>query len=99
MAQQQFLQSLSELNSRIETLVESQKNLQIIIEELKKRNQVLEEMHQADMARSQQQELDIEFLSMSHRLANSPDTIVSARKKIIGLIRTINKCIRMLNEE
>jgi regulator of replication initiation timing len=42
---------------------------------------------------------DAEFLTMSHRLADSPDTIISARRRIARLIRTIDNCISMLKEE
>jgi len=41
----------------------------------------------------------VEFLTMSYRLADSPDTIVSARRRIARLIRTIDSCISMLKEE
>lgn len=99
MAQQQLLNSLSELNAKIELLIENQKKLKQEIKELQIKNNMLEEMHQADMMIHSQDEKDIEFLTVSHRLANSPDTIISTRQKLIGLIRTINKCIRMLNEE
>ncbi len=42
---------------------------------------------------------DAEFLTMSHRLADSPDTIISARRQIARLIRNIDNCISMLKEE
>lgn len=42
---------------------------------------------------------DVEFLTMSHRLADSPDTIIAARRRIARLIRTIDNCISMLKEE
>ena len=42
---------------------------------------------------------DVEFLTMSHRLADSPDSVISARRRIARLIRTIYNCISMLKEE
>lgn len=42
---------------------------------------------------------DVEFLTMSHRLADSPDSVISARRRIARLIRTIDNCISMLKEE
>ncbi|MDE6682138.1 MAG: hypothetical protein K2J87_01775 [Muribaculaceae bacterium] len=42
---------------------------------------------------------DAEFLTMSHRLADSPDTIISTRRQIARLIRNIDNCISMLKEE
>lgn len=41
---------------------------------------------------------DAEFLKYSYRLANSPDTIIQTRRHIAGLIRNIDRCIRMLKE-
>lgn len=41
---------------------------------------------------------DAEFLTMSHRLADSPDSLVETRRHIAGLIRTIDLCISMLKE-
>ncbi len=42
---------------------------------------------------------DVEFLTMSHRLADSPDSVISARRRIARLIRTIDNSISMLKEE
>lgn len=42
---------------------------------------------------------DVEFLTMSHRLADSPDSVIRARRRIARLIRTIDNCISMLKEE
>lgn len=42
---------------------------------------------------------DVEFLTMSHRLASSPDSLISTRRHIARLIRTIDTCISMLKEE
>ena len=39
---------------------------------------------------------DVEFLTMSHRLADSPDSVISARRRIARLIRTIDNCISRL---
>lgn len=42
---------------------------------------------------------DIEYLTVSHKLAESPDSLIEARRMIARLIRRIDKCITMLNEE
>lgn len=41
---------------------------------------------------------DAEFLSMSHRLAGDPDSLVQARRRISGMIREIDRCISQLKE-
>lgn len=72
-------------NSRIKFLEEENEDLK---EKLKEQTQLL---HQAN--------IDKEFLTMSHRLADSPDSIISTRRRIARLIRTIDNCISMLKEE
>ncbi len=42
--------------------------------------------------------LDVEYLSVSHKLADNPDTLADARRIIAGLIKNINRCITMLKE-
>lgn len=69
------------------------------IEELEKENENLRQ--ELDDARQKLAKAlsDVEFLTMSHRLADSPDSIISARRRIARLIRTIDNCISMLREE
>ena len=72
---------------------------------LKERNRILEEEN-ADLRRlaaEAQKErekamLDAEFLAVSHKLADSPDTLVSARRHLARLIRNIDRCLEMLKE-
>ena len=72
---------------------------------LKERNRLLEEEN-ADLRRlaaEAQKErekamLDAEFLAVSHKLADSPDTHVSARRHLARLIRNIDRCLEMLKE-
>ena len=42
--------------------------------------------------------LDAEFLAVSHKLADSPDTLVSARRHLARLTRHIDRCLEMLKE-
>lgn len=99
MAQPQLLQALTVLNSRIESLIEDRNALRAKLEKLEQRNIELENQHLQDQKLIEKVEKDVEYLQISHRLADSPDTIIAARRKIAGLIRTINNCIRMINEE
>ena len=49
------------------------------------------ELHQAH--------LDVEFLTLSHRLADSPDALAAARKTIASLIRKVDVAISMLKND
>lgn len=42
--------------------------------------------------------LDVEYLSVSHKLADNPDTLADTRRIIAGLIKNIDRCIAMLKE-
>ena len=99
MAQNQLISTLTALSNKIESLLEENKRLREKVEWLGNQNIVLENQHQKDLKLIEANQKDVEFLKFSHRLADSPDTIISARRKINGLIRTINSCIRMINEE
>lgn len=42
--------------------------------------------------------LDVEFLQVSHKLADNPDTLVATRRRLARLIRNIDRCLEMLKE-
>lgn len=93
------------LLSILENLEARQEELRAEMESLRKRNRELEEEN-ADL-RSKEAEalkirdkalLDVEYLSVSHHLAENPDTLIDARRIIAGLIRNIDRCIAMLKE-
>lgn len=74
-----------QLHQRIKALEEEKEDLRRELDETR--------------ARLRKAELDVEFLTMSHRLADSPDSIISTRRHIARLIRNIDSCISMLKEE
>ena len=41
---------------------------------------------------------DCEYLEVSHKLADNPDTLVATRRRLAGLIRNIDRCLEMLKE-
>ena len=99
MANNQLLQTLSELNSKIEELLKTQESLKKKVSELEERNLFLVKQHEKDLFLLENAGKDIEFLTLSHKLAESPDNLISTRRHLIGLMRTINNCIRMIKEE
>lgn len=95
--------SLTTILSEVDTLA---KDIQAEYERLRSRVLTLEEENRQlrnELAQTQKDleatRVDMEYLTMSHRLAESPDTIVLARRRIARLIRTIDKCVSMLKEE
>lgn len=47
----------------------------------------------------QRQKLDIEFLTLSHKLADSPQALADARATVKRLIAEVDKAISLLNED
>ena len=99
MANAELLNSLNALSRRINKLLQQNMNLQKQLMELENSNKELRKMHEEDMALLENAQKQIEFLSLSHRLANSPEALVEARNKISQLIRTIDSCIRLLKQD
>lgn len=95
-------ESLTDILGRLETkigqLTTENARLRRTNSELAARNRELEGlMQEADAARKRA-ELDTEYLAVSHKLADNPDTLVSARRHISRLIRNIDRCLDMLKE-
>lgn len=43
--------------------------------------------------------LDVEFLTMSHRLADNPESVALTRRRLNQMIRTIDRCVTLLKED
>lgn len=99
MAEPVLLNTIQKLSKKIDSLIGSHQSLLEKVNELEKINQELRLQHTQDMAKLEKAQKDIEFLSMSHRLATSPQALISARNKISRLIRTIDSCIRTIKED
>lgn len=89
----------------LQQLKAKQLELQAEMEALRNRNQELEEENRNVMRDAQEAlklrddaMLEVEYLKVSHRLAENPDSIVETRRLIAGLIKDIDRCIAMLKE-
>lgn len=99
MAQQDLIQNLNSLSKKIDMLLDNVEKLQIRVNELEATNSELRKQHESDVESLAQARRDIEFLSISHKLASSPEALLSARIKISSLIKTIDSCINLLKED
>lgn len=43
--------------------------------------------------------MEIDFLTVSHRLADDPDHLISARRRVQRLIAKIDRCVSLLKED
>lgn len=89
---------LDTLEQRIELLKEENEGLRKINNELEQSNSELRRSMAKAAEDREKALLDVEYLRISHKLADSPDSLVEARKVIAGLIRNIDRCIEMLKE-
>lgn len=99
MAKPELISSIHALSKKIDGLLDAQKKLQERVFDLEKINKELKEQHEEDSKIIDKAKKDIEFLVLSHRLADSPETLVEARNTISKLIRTVDSCIRLINED
>lgn len=44
-------------------------------------------------------QMEIDFLTVSHRLAEDPDHLISARRRLQRLISKIDRCVSLLKED
>lgn len=42
---------------------------------------------------------DVEYLTLSHRLADTPEALVNARREVARLIRVVDRCITLLKDD
>lgn len=93
------------LLSKLGKLETALKKLQATNRQLAERNRELEVMN-SDLRRQSEEalaareraELDIKYLTVSHKLADNPDSLIATRREISGLIRNIDRCLEMLKE-
>lgn len=95
---QSLLSVLEQLQQKIASLQEENTRLKGRNSELEHLNAELRKNEAEAIKLRDRALVDAEYLSVSHRLADSPDTIVEARRMIAGLIRNIDRCIEMLKE-
>lgn len=96
---QPLITLLESLTKKIEKLSDNQAKFIERIRQLEEdnaslRTQLFEEKRNLEIAQK-----DIEFLTVSHKLAESPDALIATRRRIARLIRTIDNCIAMINED
>lgn len=93
-----LLSILERLDKRIKELAMQNSQLQLRNEELTAQNEDLRRKAQEAESAREKALLDAEYLAVSHKLAEGPDNLVTARRHISQLIRNIDRCIDMLKD-
>ena len=99
MAKPELISSISNLSKKIDSLLITQRQLLERIKNLETVNMELRKQHDEDQELLAKAQKDIDYLSLSHKLADSPEALVEARNKISKLIRTLDNCIRLINDD
>lgn len=95
---QSLISILQQLELRQQELLAEMESLRLKCEELKEENADLRRNEAKALELRDKALLDVEYLSVSHKLADSPDSLADARRVIAGLIKNIDRCIAMLKE-
>lgn len=90
---------ISSFQPKLDALEARQNELRGRCEALKAENNALKaQLHQASQT-IERLNLDCEFLRISHKLADSPDALIEARRHIATLIRRLDSTIALLKED
>lgn len=89
---------LDSLTGKIKGLISRNETLETRIAELEEENAELRRKAEEAEKERDRARLDSEFLAMSHKLADNPDTLVDTRRRFAKLIRNIDRCLEMLKE-
>lgn len=93
-----LIEILTALNAKVKDLAAMNRRLSARNSELEEENaELLRRAEEADRERDRAL-LDAEYLAVSHKLADDPDTLIDARRHIAQLIRNIDRCLVMLKE-
>ncbi len=69
------------------------------LERLRTENIALKEQLAECRQELQASQMEVDFLTLSHRLADSPENILSARRRVQKLIAKIDRCVSLLKED
>lgn len=86
------------MREKIDALDQSVAALRARNKELEEENEALRRTVSDTVRERDRAKLDSEFLTVSYRLAEDPDSLIDARRLISQLIRNIDRCIEMLKE-
>ena len=89
---------LDSMREKIDALDQSVAALRARNKELEEENEALRRTVSDTVWERDRAKLDSEFLTVSYRLAEDPDSLIDARRLISQLIRNIDRCIEMLKE-
>lgn len=90
---------LAEIRDKIRQLAAQRDEARALVTQLESRISDLETDLEETRGELRKARLDVEYLTVSHRLADSPDALIEARRTIAALIRKVDSAIYLLRNE
>lgn len=93
-----LFQTIKELRKEIARISSLVSSLKVENSKLKSENEDLRRRLSQQEENLKKALSDVDFLTVSHRLADNPDALISSRRHIARLIRNLDTAISMLKE-
>ena len=90
---------IKDLRRKVLTLAAEREQSAARLEELERENESLKEQLAECRNDLQTAKMEVDFLTISHRLADSPENLISARRRVQRLIAKIDRCVSLLKED
>ncbi len=95
----QLAQILKELRLKAMAIAIQRDRAMADLERLSQENVSLKEQLADCKQDLQNARMEIDFLTVSHRLADSPEHLISARRRLQRMIAKIDRCVSLLKED
>ncbi len=95
----QLLRVIKDLRSTIEALASQRDQFRTENERLSQEVESLKRQLDDSRKDLKEAQMEVDFLTVSHRLADSPDNLISARRRLKRLIAKIDRCVSLLKED
>ena len=95
----QLLRVIKDLRLAIETLASQRDRYGIENERLQQEVESLKLQLEESRKELKDARMEVDFLTVSHRLADSPDNLISARRRLKRLIAKIDRCVSLLKDD
>ena len=90
---------IKDLRRKMLTLAAERDEAAAKLEMLEKEKESLKEQLAECQSELQTAKMEVDFLTISHRLADSPENLISARRRVQRLIAKIDRCVSLLKED
>lgn len=90
---------IKDLKRKMLTLAAEREQSAAKLEKLERENESLKEQLAECLRDLQTAKMEVDFLTISHRLADSPENLISARRRVQRLIAKIDRCVSLLKED